>query len=64
MLKNDFLDKKRVFVTGSTGFKGSWLCKQLKRLGAEVYGYALPAHTEPSLLTANLSKKSIRLIVT
>ncbi|MDC0122167.1 CDP-glucose 4,6-dehydratase [Planktomarina sp.] len=58
MLKNDFWVKRRVFVTGSTGFKGSWLCKQLKRLGAEVYGYALPAETEPSLFEqANLSKE-------
>jgi CDP-glucose 4,6-dehydratase len=33
---------KRVFVTGHTGFKGSWLCLWLERLGAEVTGYALP----------------------
>ncbi|MDE2027052.1 MAG: CDP-glucose 4,6-dehydratase [Candidatus Omnitrophica bacterium] len=34
---------KRVLVTGDTGFKGSWLCIWLRELGAEVYGYALPA---------------------
>lgn len=33
---------RRVFVTGDTGFKGSWLCLWLKQLGAQVYGYALP----------------------
>lgn len=33
---------KRVFVTGHTGFKGSWLTRWLLQLGAEVYGYALP----------------------
>lgn len=33
---------KRVFVTGSTGFKGSWLCMWLNKLGAQVMGYALP----------------------
>lgn len=33
---------KRVFVTGDTGFKGSWLCMWLLKLGAEVLGYALP----------------------
>ncbi len=33
---------KRVFVTGDTGFKGSWLCWWLHKLGAEVAGYALP----------------------
>jgi CDP-glucose 4,6-dehydratase len=34
---------KKVLVTGDTGFKGSWLCIWLKMLGADVYGYALPA---------------------
>ena len=34
---------KRVLVTGHTGFKGSWLSIWLEMLGAEVYGYALPA---------------------
>ena len=33
---------KRVLVTGDTGFKGSWLCMWLHRLGAEVTGFALP----------------------
>lgn len=40
---------KRVFVTGHTGFKGSWLCLWLERLGAEVTGYALHPPTEPNL---------------
>jgi CDP-glucose 4,6-dehydratase len=39
---------KRVLVTGHTGFKGSWLCLWLKKLGAEVYGIALEPNTEPS----------------
>lgn len=40
---------RRVFVTGHTGFKGSWLCLWLHSLGAVVTGYALPPHTVPSL---------------
>ena len=40
---------KRVFVTGHTGFKGSWLCEWLLELGAEVTGYSLPPPTEPAL---------------
>jgi CDP-glucose 4,6-dehydratase len=40
---------RKVFVTGHTGFKGSWLCLLLDRLGAEVHGYSLPAPTEPNL---------------
>lgn len=33
---------RRVFITGHTGFKGSWLAFLLKEIGAEVFGYALP----------------------
>lgn len=44
-----FYKGKRVFVTGHTGFKGSWLCKTLVNAGAIVTGYALEAPTEPSL---------------
>jgi CDP-glucose 4,6-dehydratase len=40
---------KRVFLTGHTGFKGSWLALWLQSLGAIVRGYALPPPTEPSL---------------
>ena len=40
---------KRVFLTGHTGFKGSWLAEWLLTLGAEVTGYALPPNTEPAL---------------
>ena len=39
---------KKVFVTGHTGFKGSWLCEWLLLLGAEVYGYSIDTF-DPSL---------------
>lgn len=39
---------KRVLVTGHTGFKGSWLCEWLTKLGAEVYGMSRIPHTEPN----------------
>jgi CDP-glucose 4,6-dehydratase len=38
---------RRVFVTGHTGFKGSWLLLMLDALGAKVTGYSLPPPTEP-----------------
>ena len=44
----DIYKGKRIFLTGHTGFKGSWLNLWLKSLGAEVYGYALAPNTNPS----------------
>jgi len=43
MMNLDIYKNKKVFVTGHTGFKGSWLCLWLQELGAEVVGYSLPA---------------------
>ncbi|MGA3262634.1 MAG: CDP-glucose 4,6-dehydratase [Terracidiphilus sp.] len=43
---------RRVFLTGHTGFKGSWLSLWLKSLGAKVHGYALPPESDPNLFTA------------
>jgi len=66
-MKN-FIDKsfwknKKVFITGHTGFKGSWLSLFLKHLGAEVTGYSLAPITKPSLFALakikNVIKKSI-----
>lgn len=45
----DFYKGKKVFVTGHTGFKGSWLCKILANAGSEVTGYSLKPPTSPSL---------------
>ena len=44
-----FYKGKRVFITGHTGFKGSWLCKILTNVGAIVTGYSLNPPTSPSL---------------
>ena len=45
----NFYNGKRVFVTGHTGFKGTWLCRMLVGAGAIVTGYSLEAPTTPNL---------------
>lgn len=49
MIDKSFWDGKRVFITGHTGFKGSWISLWLQSMGAIVHGYSLPAPTNPSL---------------
>lgn len=44
----EFYKDKKVLITGHTGFKGSWLCSVLVRLGANVTGYSNNIPTEPS----------------
>ena len=51
---------KRVFVTGHTGFKGSWLCEWLLALGAEVYGFSNGIPTRPSLFSQLRLARRIR----
>ena len=55
MLNNNCFSKKKVLITGNTGFKGSWLSIWLDLLGAKIYGLALNPPTNPSLFEkANL----------
>lgn len=46
---SDFFKNKKAFITGHTGFKGSWLCEVLLRLNADVVGYAIEPPTKPAL---------------
>ncbi|MFY2509963.1 CDP-glucose 4,6-dehydratase [Vibrio pectenicida] len=48
-MNSTFWSGKRVFLTGHTGFKGSWLSLWLQDMGAVVKGYSLSAPTNPSL---------------
>src|SRR4051812_47445525 len=46
---------KKIFLTGHTGFKGAWASLLLRRLGASVYGYALPpTHQSALFVTARI----------
>ena len=59
----DFWKNKKVFITGHTGFKGSWLSLWLQQLQAQVIGYSLPAPTEPNLFTvADVGKNMTSVI--
>ncbi len=44
-----FFREKKVFLTGHTGFKGSWMSRALIGAGAELTGYSLEAPTKPNL---------------
>ena len=46
---NNIYENKKVFLTGHTGFKGSWLALWLNQLGAKVCGYSLAPNTDPSM---------------
>jgi len=48
-IDKEFWYRKKVLITGHTGFKGSWLSVMLNSLGCEVYGYALEPPTYPSM---------------
>ena len=46
-----FWNDKKVFLTGHTGFKGSWLSLWLQERGALLKGYSLAPNTEPSMFS-------------
>ena len=55
---------KKVFLTGHTGFKGSWLSIWLTHLGAQVCGYSLQPNTKPSMYEElNISKKITKSVI-
>lgn len=58
-----FYNGKKVFVTGHTGFKGSWLCKMLINAGAIVTGYALNPPTSPSLFEISEIESGLHSVI-
>lgn len=63
MIEKGFWKDKKIFLTGHTGFKGSWLCLWLVSMGAKVTGYALEPPTEPSLFNLCKIDTTIKSIV-
>lgn len=59
----EFYKDKRVFVTGHTGFKGSWLCRILANAGAVVTGYSLEPPTKPSLFEIAKTDSDINSVI-
>lgn len=53
---------KKVFITGHTGFKGSWLCRVLMKLGADITGYSLTPPTFPNMFELSDIEKNIRSV--
>lgn len=49
MIDQKFFQGKRVFLTGHTGFKGTWMSRMLVGMGAELTGYSLTPPTTPCL---------------
>ena len=62
MINENFYQGKRVLVTGHTGFKGSWMCRTLLQLGADVTGYALKPPTDPNLFSIARIEENINSI--
>lgn len=63
MLDLSFYKDRKVFITGHTGFKGSWMCKVLEIAGAKVMGYSLSPPTNPNLFElANIEQNMESII--
>jgi len=63
MINGDFWNKRKVFITGHTGFKGSWLCLWLHSLKADITGYALQPPTIPNLFETCRIDKFVHSII-
>ena len=63
MFDLSFFNKKRVFLTGHTGFKGTWLSRILINAGAVVVGYSLDPLTKPSLYELSGNETMMKSII-
>lgn len=62
-INKEFWTGKKVFLTGHTGFKGSWASMLLTSLGAQVFGYSLQPPSTPSLFIAASLEKIVEGVI-
>ena len=55
----EFYRGRKVFITGHTGFKGSWMCRVLLLCGAKVTGYSLPDEEDKQLFALSGVKDAV-----
>jgi CDP-glucose 4,6-dehydratase len=60
---SDVFRGKKVFLTGHTGFKGTWFLWMLKELGAQVKGYALPPDSKEALFSITQADKACESVL-
>jgi len=63
VVNSSFWQGKKVLVTGHTGFKGSWLCLWLQKMGAELVGFSLEPATNPNLFEKAKVSENMKSIV-
>ncbi len=63
MVDLKFYNGKKIFITGHTGFKGSWLCRMLLEAGADITGYSLEPPTDPNLFSIADIEKNINSVI-
>ena len=63
MIDKNFWKDRKVFLTGHTGFKGSWMLIWLQELGCDICGYALEPEKIVFLIIYSIKKKNLRIFM-
>lgn len=63
VMTSEFWNNRPVFLTGHTGFKGTWMSLWLQQMGADLTGYALAPDTEPSMFDVVQADQGMNSII-